>query len=197
MPGWKAIAFRQIASSCGRDRRHQHARRRKLARLHLGDDLGGILRREGKRAREQFIKRRTQAVDVAGRPQLLERPRACSGLMYEGVPIVVPGWVSPPTLAPGSKSDSLSAFDLHRHDIALADPLGQPPVHDECFTILTQHDIAGFEVAMDHATAVGILHRIADVEKAPQQLLKLDPPGRAGATDRLSPRLPCGPRGTA
>ena len=45
------------------------------------DHAGDLVALEGDPVREEFVERGTQAVDVAGGAQLVEAPRACSGLM--------------------------------------------------------------------------------------------------------------------
>ena len=38
--------------------------------------------------------------------------------------------------------------------------VSQPKIHDNRFTPIIEHDIGWFEVTMDHATAMGLFHRL-------------------------------------
>ena len=60
---------------------------------------------------------------------------------------------------------------LHHVGSGPADGLGQAPVDDEGFTMFTDDDIAGLQVAVEHAAAVRIFDRVADVQEAAQELL--------------------------
>ena len=114
-------------------------------------------------------------------------PRACSGLMYDGVPIVVPCTVSPEDVNDRARETRLGdAVFEHRDDVVLADHLGQPPVDDQGLAITTQHDVGRLQVAVEHAAAMGVVDRVANVEKPPEQLPELDAPRR--------PRPPSWPR---
>src|SRR4029077_12544645 len=72
-----------------------------------------------------------------------------------------------------------AALGVNRHDVARADHLGQPPVDHKGLAVRTQHDVARLEIAMNYPPAVGVLHRVADVEEPPQELLELDTPCRS------------------
>ena len=56
------------------------------------------------------------------------------------------------------------------------DRLGQSPVDDERFAILPEHDVARLQVAVQHAPAMGVGHRVADVEEATQELAEFHGP---------------------
>ena len=45
--------------------------------------------------------------------------------------------------------------------------LGKAPINHQCLAVPADHDVAGFEVAMQYTTAVGILDRLADIDKSP------------------------------
>ena len=91
---------------------------------------------KGNVAREQLIKRGAQAVDVTGRPQLLERATGLLGTHVGRCANRGAGLRLAPDTRPRLEIGSLAASAVHRHDIGLADALGQSPVNDECFTIL-------------------------------------------------------------
>ena len=80
-----------------------------------------------------------------------------------------------------------------------ADDLGQAPVDHQRLAVLADHDIARLDVAVEHAPAVGISDRVADIQEPSQQLLDLQrplaraAPGRFGAVeslDRLAEAIP-------
>ena len=48
--------------------------------------------------------------------------------------------------------------------------LGQSPVDDEGFAVFAEHDVAGLEVAVEDAAAVGVVHGFADVDEALEEL---------------------------
>ena len=66
-----------------------------------------------------------------------------------------------PTSAPGSARPS---------------GLGQAPVDHQRLAVLADDDVARLDVAVQHAPAVGVLDRVADVEEPPQQLAQLQRP---------------------
>ncbi len=52
--------------------------------------------------------------------------------------------------------------------------LGQPPVDHQRLTVLADDDVAGLDVAMEHAAAVRVLDGVADVEKSEQQFTQFE-----------------------
>ena len=67
----------------------------------------------------------------------------------------------------------------------LVERLGQTPVHHQRLAVLAQHDVARLEIAVQHAAAVRIRHRVADVDEPAQQIAQFQ---RAPA--RLATGLP-------
>jgi hypothetical protein len=63
--------------------------------------------------------------------------------------------------------------------LAVIAELGQPPVDDQGPATLADDDVARLDVAVQHAPAVRVLDRIANVDVSPQQLAK-----RAGLQER-------------
>ena len=128
------------------------------------------------------------------------RPSACSGLMYDGVPIAVPAIVS--LLSGVRRGAQRHLGGRVRRRVVAADDLGQAPVDDQGLAVGAQQDIGRLEVAMDHAPAVGIGDRVADVDEPAQELAEgqgalgrvaaglRDRPGGSSsmASLRLSPR---------
>ena len=79
-------------------------------------------------------------------------------------PAVV-GWMS---LLEGGRSVA-SEGSMDRYD-----PRPWPaPIDDQGLAIWPEQDVPWLQVAMDHAPAVDIRHRLADHQESPQQLLKL------------------------
>ena len=52
--------------------------------------------------------------------------------------------------------------------------LGEAPIDDERLAIVAEHDVGRFQVAVQHAAAVGIGHRVADGDEACQQLAEFE-----------------------
>ena len=61
-----------------------------------------------------------------------------------------------------------------KHGTAHVDRLGQAPVDHESFAVVTQHDVAGLEITVNDRAAMGIIHRVADIDKPAQQLAEFD-----------------------
>ena len=68
-----------------------------------------------------------------------------------------------------SKRRRSSADALPRRLAGSSQRLGQPPIDDERFAVLAQHDVARLQVAMQNAAAVGIVDRLAHVDQALQE----------------------------
>ena len=47
-----------------------------------------------------------------------------------------------------------------------AERFGEPPVDEERFAIVTEHNVARFEVAVEHSTVVGIFNGVADINES-------------------------------
>ena len=96
-------------------------------------------------------------------------PRACSGAMYDGVPITLPACdrsrIGPPPLRAVAITVSRVAC-LARGGVvghaALRQDLGQAPVHHLHLAERADHDVRRLQVAMDHAAGVGVGDRLAD-----------------------------------
>ena len=88
--------------------------------------------------------------------------------MYAGVPTAEPAIVSLLPECDAGRSVS-SAHRLGRRVVA-ADDLGQSPVDHQGLAVGAQHDIGRLQVAMDHAPAVGVGDRVADVDEPAQEL---------------------------
>ncbi len=118
--------------------------------------------------------------------------------MYCGVPIAVPICVSAVPLAETGRSVPSSITDAR---LRLIHQLGQAPVDDQRLAVLAEHDVARLEVAVQHAAAVGVVDRVADVEEPAEQLPQLHGAcagvalsasgswNRSAASSRLSPRM--------
>ena len=87
--------------------------------------------------------------------------------MYAGVPSAEPGSVSAEPLA-----DDGIERPLVRRPARLrpAHRLGQAPVDDQRLAVLADDDVGRLDVAVEHAAAVGVVDRVADVDEPPQEL---------------------------
>ena len=90
--------------------------------------------------------------------------------MKAGVPSAEPGSVSELPLADEGTSVRSSDASVR---VRAAHRLGQAPVDDQGLAVLADDDVARLQVAVQHAAAVRVLDRVADVEKPPQQLPQL------------------------
>ena len=155
------------------DRRVELPRRRELAPLHLAEDLADVVALERRLAGQQAVERRAQAVDVATagpagpgrrgpargscRPACPARCRAASRRCR---------W---PRRARASAR-------RRRARLGPAQRLGQAPVDHQRLAVLADDDVARLDVAVQHAAAVGVVDRVADVDEPPQQLAQLQRP---------------------
>ena len=48
--------------------------------------------------------------------------------------------------------------------------LGQPPIDRQGLAERAEHDVLRLEIAVDHPSAVGVLHCLADLNQSPEQL---------------------------
>ena len=120
-------------------------------------------------AAQQVVQRRPEAVDVAPRADLLQPPgrllRRHVGRRADG-------------LAGLRLDGAAAAAEVQRRlaglDLRLAGHLRQAPVHDQRLPVLAEHHVAGLQVAVQHAAAVGVGDRLADVHEAAQQLAEGD-----------------------
>ena len=112
---------------------------------------------------QQAIQGRAQAVDVAGRTDPLEhRPRACSGLMYRGVPTAAPGRVSEESWSPGAGTRCVGSISPRDRSAGL----GDPPVDHQRLAEPAEHDVLGLDVAVDDPPAVRVGHGVAGGDQA-------------------------------
>ena len=177
----------------GRHRAADRPRRPEIALDHPLDHLRDLVAAEGDLAGEQLVERRAQAVDVAGGTHLVE---VAAGLLGAHVRrradrrarLRLAGVRPRPPTPRGSARRRSPA--MHRHDVGLADHLGQPPVDDQRLAVAAQHDVGRLQVAVEHAAAVGVVDRVADVEEPPEQLPELDAPHRLASRPPASLAAP-------
>ena len=118
--------------------------------------------------------------------------------MYAGVPTAWPATVAVAFPESPGRNVALASGRLS----GAANDLGQAPVHDQRLAVLAEHDVARLQVAVQHAAAVGVGHRVAHVHEPAQQLPQLQRPlagiapgvssawwKRSMASLRLSPRM--------
>ena len=131
-------------------------------------------------AGQEGVERRPQAVDVAGRADLvppalrllrahvLRRTQCRAGLRERQI-----GFGQTPG-CPGLEGD--------RGFLGPIDRLGQAPIDDQRLAVGAQHDVRRLQVPVQHPAAVREIHRVADVEEMPQQLpQRQDPLARVAA----------------
>lgn len=64
------------------------------------------------------------------------------------------------------------ALDLWVGGCGLSDAFGDAPIHDDDFSEGTDHNVRGFEIAVDHAVAMGKLHRSQDLRTDPSAVFE-------------------------
>ena len=117
----------------------------------------------GALAGQEAVEGGAEAVDVAGRAEPVERPRGLLGAH-------VGRRAERPSRAASRREPLAEEGDAARSPAlgagsARADGLGQAPVDDQGLAVLAEHDVARLEVAVEHAPAVGVGDRVADVEE--------------------------------
>ena len=83
------------------------------------------------------------------------------------MPSAEPGSVSALPLAERGPEGPLVG---RRAGLAVAHRLGQAPVDHERLAVLAHDHVARLDVAVEHAPAVGVVDRVADVEEPAQEL---------------------------
>ena len=96
-----------------------------------------------------------------------------------------------PSAEPGSVSAEPLAEDGHQRPLAGAGAgsarpsgLGQAPVDHQRLAVLADDHVARLDVAVQHAPAVGVVDRVADVDEPPQELPQLQRPPAGVAFER-------------
>ncbi len=150
---------------------------------HRIEDAAGRLADDRRSSGEDAIERRPQRVDVAVRAERVEFAGRLLGWHVGGG---ADGTAGDGEIVTGCGRRAQRA--LHAGDRAgvTAGRPGQAPVHHERLPVLPQHHVAGLEVAMQDAAAVGVGDRLADVDESAQQAAELE----AGIVGRR----PGGPR---
>ncbi len=165
--GRNAIALRQTASRAQGDLRLDLAWRDDPPPPDRVQHLGRVAPLDRGAAGQQPVERRAQAVDVAGRAQLVD---AALGLLGAHVRRRADGRAHASRLVPGPRGRPQGR--LPRARLGLLPPtdrLGQPPVHDQGLTVGPEHDVARLEVAVQHAARMRIRHGVAHVHEAAEQ----------------------------
>ena len=137
-------------------RRERLARRQRRGRVlqNRADDAGRRLPRERPHARRHLVDHRAERPE--SHRASASRPSTCSGAMYGTVPSIVPpavpAWRWRARSSGTSRSGPPGPSAWPGRSRAAGAPLGQ-------------HDVAGFQVAVDHATAVGIVEGVGDLRR--------------------------------
>ena len=122
---------------------------------------------------QQRVQRRPQPVDVACGTQLVDVP---GGLLRAHVRRRAQHRAGPrhrPFVNGARRQQrTVAAGRL----VPFRKGLGQSPVDDQRLTVLAEHDVARFEIAVQHALAVSEAHCLTDVRETPQQLAERQSP---------------------
>ena len=105
--------------------------------------------------------------------------------MYGGVPSAEPVCVS---ADPPAEEGRSVASEASLRAPSAGRRLGQAPVDDQRLAVLAEHDVARLQVAVQHAPAVGIGDRVADVDEPPEELRARPGSARRGRGRGLSAR---------
>ena len=141
---------------------------RKVGPLRLAVQLRTAFAHERRLAGEDLAEDRAKGEDVRPLVERVERARACSGAMYDGVPSTDPG------------RDSIAADPLRKVQTAgrvaagkdrlllvghttLVEHLRQTPVHDLHLAEAADHDVRRLQVPVDHAPSMGVGHGLTDL----------------------------------
>ena len=161
-----------------RAERRRHAgfrlgRRLELAPLHLAHELFDRLAIERQLTNDQHIERGAEAVNVRAladdvQPALglfgaHERRRADGGALHRLLVTAGVARLDGLFLAVAGGPTAL----LGR---GVADRLGEAPVDHQRLAVLADHDVAGLQVAVQHAATVGIANRVAHIHESLQQV---------------------------
>ena len=127
---------------------------------------------------QQVVKRRAQAVDIAGWPHPIEPARRLLWTHVRRRAQRLPG-ARQLRIRRGQYRVG-GAFEVRF--LALLAPcllpaahgLRQAPVHDQRFAELAEHDVARLQIAVQHAAAVRIGNGVADGDKPIKQLAKFE-----------------------
>ena len=160
-----------------RNRPIEAPRRRKIARSHLRNRIRQLLFMKWRLPRYQLVKSCPQAVDVARWSQLVDQsPRLLRAHVRRSADR------HPVLRSFGNRGVHVCrgrieiAFARLPRVVRCAELLRQPPVDHQRLTIRAKHDVQRLQVAVQHPPAMGIVDRVADVQKPPDQLPELDPP---------------------
>ena len=141
-----------------------------LAPLYTIENLIDVGTPNGRLTGQQAIERRSQAIHIALRSQLVEPARRLFRTHER------------------RRADRRTRQCLRRSarrrrpqrtlhsTLTRTHHLGQAPVDHQRLAILTHHDVPGLDVPMQHPPAVRVPDRVTHVQKPPQQLLKRQHP---------------------
>ena len=152
-------------------------RRRKVSLQDPFNDFGDFLARKRNPARQQLVKGRAQAVNVAGGTELVDVAASLFGahVRRRANRRALLGMSGRAERRTGRIRLELPMSSAGMSS-CLADHLGEPPVDDQGLAIRSQHDVGRLQVAVQHLPAVGEIDGVANVEKPPEQQPKLDAP---------------------
>ena len=149
------------------DRRVNPPGRRELPLADVAEEVEHLLALERRPARQQAIERGAERVDVRPRPELLQIAGGLLGAHVRGRAERRAGQRLGRARGRRGHQGPLAARSA---DLRLADRLGQAPVDDEGLAILADDHVPWLDVPVQHAPAVGVVDRVADVHEPPQEL---------------------------
>ena len=143
---------------------------------------------ERRLAGQQAVKRRTQAVNVRARAQLLQ---VALGLLGAHVGRGPQRTARQRVRTATGRARAPASARPSGPRLGPAQGLGQSPVDDQRLAMLAHDDVARLDVAVEHATAVRVLDGVADVGEPTQELAELQrpPAGASPFFTRLDDRL--------
>src|SRR5205823_4130868 len=118
--------------------------------LDPAEDRSDVVLVEGGHAGQHVVQRRTQAVYVAGRAELVQ---AASRLLGAHV-LRRADRHAGQRFARSAAGRFYERFGAGGALFLLTERLGQPPVHDQRLAVFSEHDVAGLQIAVQHAPAV-------------------------------------------
>ncbi len=167
--------------------RIDRSRPRKLAALDFAQDFRGVDAIKGCATRQDNVERGAQAVDITRGAQQVE---PTLGLLGAHVGRCTEGGARNRLARAAGRRRAQGRFGARvaGGGLVAADDFRQAPIDDQGLAIGAEQDIAGLDVAMENAAAVGVGDRVADIEEARQQAAE-------GERGRDKPSVPLDPTG--
>ncbi len=162
----------RLAADCFQGQRHillNLARPGEVAALHFLQHGAYVLFAEGRLPGQEAIQSRAEAIDVAGGAELIV---PAGRLLGAHVLRRAQRGAHHGLRRGADRVRDQRAFARLRPQgrlQRLAHRLGQTPVNHQCLAVFAEHDVARLQIPVQHATAMSIGDRIADIDESPQQ----------------------------